>query len=97
MTVRIGIRELIRNTKLLDDYDYVEVEDKKTHEYKGMFISAEYADEVKKLLDKKIAQEKQLEMDALMQYAGAIEVDERYEALSASQLREERAKKYLDA
>ena len=97
MTARIGIRELIRNTKLLDEYDYVEVEDKKTHEYKGMFVSAEYADEVKILLDKKIAQEKQAEMDVLMQYAGSIEVDKKYEKMSSKQLRAERAKRHLDA
>jgi len=97
MTMRIGIRELIRNTNVLDEYDYVEVEDKKTHEYKGLFISPAYVDEVKAFIDKKIAQEKQAEMDVLMQYAGSIEVDEKYENMSSKQLRAERAKRHLDA
>ena len=32
--MKIGIRDLVRNSNILDGYDYVEVEDKKTHEYK---------------------------------------------------------------
>jgi len=52
MTTTVGIRELSRNSKLLEQYDYVDVEDKKTHEYKGLFISPKYADEFKKYLEK---------------------------------------------
>ncbi len=70
MTMTVGMRELARNSKILDQYDYVDVEDKKTHEYKGLFISPKYAEEFKKLLEKKIANEKQQELDELMQFVG---------------------------
>jgi len=55
MTIKIGIRELARNSNMLDGYDYVE--DKKTHEYKGLFISLKYADEFKAFLEDKISKE----------------------------------------
>ena len=54
MTTKMGIRDITRNFSILDDYDYVEIEDKKTHKTKGLFVSQKYADEVKKLLEKKI-------------------------------------------
>ncbi len=31
MTKKIGIREVTRNFSILNNYDYVEIEDKKTH------------------------------------------------------------------
>ena len=51
MTKVIGIRDLVRNASLLEEYDYVEIEDKRTHEYKGLFISPKYAQEMKQILD----------------------------------------------
>ena len=54
MTTKIGMRELSRNSNILDGYDYVEIEDKKTHEFKGLYVSAKYADDFKKFLDLKI-------------------------------------------
>jgi hypothetical protein len=66
----IGIRELVRNSKIIENYDYIEIEDKKTHEKKGLLISPKYADEFKKLLDKKISQAKQAKIDRIMQFAG---------------------------
>ena len=51
MTMKVGMRELARNSNILDGYDYIEVEDKKTHEYKGLFISPKYADEFKSFLE----------------------------------------------
>ena len=38
MTTIVGMRDLARNANILDGYNYVEVKDKKTHEYKGLFI-----------------------------------------------------------
>lgn len=35
MTTKIGIRELARNSNMLDGYDYVDVEDKKLMNIKG--------------------------------------------------------------
>jgi len=66
----IGIRELSRNTKIMDNYDYIEIEDKKTHEKKGLLISPKYAEEFKKLLDEKINAEKQVKVNKIMQFAG---------------------------
>jgi hypothetical protein len=66
----IGIRELSRNTKIMDNYDYIEIEDKKTHEKKGLLISPKYAEEFKKLLDEKINAEKQAKVNKIMQFIG---------------------------
>jgi hypothetical protein len=66
----IGIRELSRNTKIMDKYDYIEIEDKKTHEKKGLLISPKYAEEFKKLLDEKINAEKQAKVNKIMQFIG---------------------------
>ena len=74
VTIKVGMRELARNSNILDGYDYVEVEDKKTHEYKGLFISPKYADEFKAFLEEKISAEHQLKLDRLMKYAGKGEV-----------------------
>jgi len=40
--IKIGIRELVRDTSILDRYDYIEIEDKKTHKSKGIFVSGKY-------------------------------------------------------
>ena len=72
MTMTIGVRDLARNSNILDGYDYVDVEDKKTHEYKGLFISPKYADEFKNYLAKKISKERQKQLDELMGFAGIL-------------------------
>ncbi len=92
MTIKVGMRELARNSNILDGYDYVEVEDKKTHEYKGLFISPKYADEFKAFLEDKISKEQQLKLDRLMEYVGKGEVHERFNNLTSSQIREKVAK-----
>ena len=53
MTTTMSIRELTRNGNMFKEYDYIDIEDKKSNEYKGVFISSKYADEVKKILEKK--------------------------------------------
>jgi len=88
MTTTIGLRELSRNSKILDDYDYVDVEDKKTHEYKGLFISPKYADELKKYLDEKIFREKQDMLDRIDKFAGKGKIHERFNNLTSSEIRE---------
>ncbi len=88
MTKRIGIREVTRNFSILDDYDYVEIEDKKTHEYKGMFISSKYAKEFKKFLDEK----KQEKLDRLRRFAGKGEIHKRFDGLTGAEIREKIAK-----
>jgi len=92
MTMTVGMRELARNSNILDGYDYVDVEDKKTHEYKGLFISPEYAEEFKKFLEAKISKEIQDQLDRIAQYAGKGEVHEKFDNLTSSQIREKVAK-----
>jgi hypothetical protein len=88
MTKKIGIREVTRNFSILDEYDYVDIEDKKTHEYKGMFISSKYAKEFKKFLDEK----KQEKLDRLRQFAGKGKVHKRFDGLTSGKIREKIAK-----
>jgi len=88
----IGMRDLVRNSNILDNYDYVDVEDKKTHKYKGLFISPKYAHEFKAFLEDKIAKKKQEKIDRLMKFAGSCVVDERFNNLTSSQITEKVAK-----
>lgn len=96
MTMTVGMRELARNSNILDGYDYVDVEDKKTHEYKGLFISPKYAEEFKAFLEEKISKEKQEKIDRLMKFAGTCVVHERFNNLTSSQIREKVAKEKYD-
>ena len=91
MTIKVGIRDLARNSNILDDYDYVEVEDKKTHEYKGLFVSAKYADEFKSFLDKKIYKQRQEKLQRAMKYAGKGDTDERFANLTSSQVKQQKS------
>jgi len=96
MTATISIRELARNTNILQEYDYVDVEDKKSHEYKGMFVSPKYADELKLIIEKKISDQKQESLDELMQFAGAIGIDKTFMDMSSKELRHARAGKNIE-
>jgi hypothetical protein len=87
MTMKVGIRELARNSNILDGYDYIEVEDKKTHEYKGLFISPKYADEFKTFLDNKISLEIQQQLDEIKRFAGTMRIHERFNNLTSSQIK----------
>ncbi len=78
MTKRVGIREVTRNFSILDGYDYIEIEDKKTHQLKGVFISSEFLDEVKDYIEKKIEEKKRKKISKIMQYAGSVEIDDRF-------------------
>lgn len=64
------MRELGRNSNILEGHDYVDVEDKKTHEYKGLFVSPKYAKEFKEYLEAKISKQKQEQLDEIMQFVG---------------------------
>ena len=91
MTRKVGIRDLARNSNILDAYDYIEVVDKKTHKFKGLFISPEYADEFRDFLDKKISQRQQDKLKRIMKYAGKGEIYERFDHLNSSQIKEKKA------
>ena len=88
MTIKVGMRELARNSNILDGYDYVEVEDKKTHEYKGLFISPKYADEFKAFLEEKIAKDMQEKLDRIEEFAGKGRIHERFNNLTSREIRE---------
>jgi len=72
MTKRLGVREIVRNFTILENYEYVEIEDKKTNSLKGLFVCVEFLDDVKKFLDEKIAMQKQKKLDALMPFVGMV-------------------------
>jgi len=91
MTTTVSIRDLARNTNILQEYDYVDVEDKKSHEYKGLFISPKYADEFRQLLEKKIADERQRDLDEIMQFVGSASIEQKYMDMTSRELREARA------
>lgn len=92
MTTTMSIRELTRNGSMFGEYDYIDIEDRKSHEYKGVFISAQYADDVKKFLEKKLAKQKQEKLDRIMKFAGKGSIDKRFENLTASVIKEKKAK-----
>ena len=92
MTMKVGMRELARNSNILDGYDYVEVEDKKTHEYKGLFISPKYADEFKAFLEEKIAKNMQEKLDRIEEFAGKGRIHERFNNLTSREIREKIAR-----
>ncbi len=92
MTVKIGVRELARNSNILTGHDYIDVEDKKTHEYKGVFVSAVYADEIKVFLDRIIAAKKKKKLDAIMRFAGFAEGE--FGEMSLQELTTLKRKKY---
>jgi len=88
----MSIRELTRNGSMFADYDYIDIEDRKSHEYKGVFISSKYADEVKKFLEKKLAKERQEKLDRIQKYAGKGSIYKRFDSLTASEIKEQKAK-----
>lgn len=92
MNTNMSIRDLTRSGKKLADYDYIDIEDKKSKEYKGVFISKKYAKEVKAFLQKKLAQEKKERLDKLMGFAGIANGDTNNK--SFQQLKADKSNKY---
>jgi hypothetical protein len=88
----MSIRELTRSGSKIADYDYIDIEDRKSHEYKGVLISAKYADEVKRFLEKKLAKEKQERIDEIMQYVGTVKIQDRFADKNMREIREMIAK-----
>jgi len=96
LATKIGIRDIARNINILKEYDYIDIEDKKTHEYKGLFISPKYANEFKEYLAEKIAKEKKAKLNRLHKYAGNGTIDPQYNNLDGVALREKIAQKRLN-
>ena len=97
MTAKMSIRDLTRSGSSLLEYDYIDIEDKKAHEYKGVFVSNKYADEVKEFLDEKIEREQKKVLQELMQFAGSNTLREECKDMTSNELRSARHKKYDDA
>ena len=91
MTNVIGVRELARNSNILEGHYYLDLEDKKTHKYKGLLVSPEFSDEIKKILEKKIADKKQQELNEIMQFSGSCETHSRFDNLTSKEIREKNA------
>lgn len=92
MTARLGVREITRNFNILENYDYVEIEDKKTHNLKGLFVSAKLLDEVKNFIDKKIKTKKKQEIDEMMQLVGIVNGE--FGELKAQDIKSMKKEKY---
>lgn len=75
METSVGIRELLRNPDLLAQYDYLDIEDKRSHKYKGLFVAPKYAREMKEYLRRKIAGERQRDLKEIMDFAGIVDGD----------------------
>jgi len=88
MSKLLGIRDITRNFSILYDYDYVEIEDKKTHQIKGIFVSEKYLDDVKALIESKKAEEIQRKKDELRRLTGKGRVSKRFDGLSSSEIRQ---------
>ncbi|MDD3466481.1 MAG: hypothetical protein PHE67_04955 [Campylobacterales bacterium] len=92
MTARLGVRDVVRNFNILENYEYVEIEDKKTHALKGLFVSAELIDEVKAFLDAKLAEQRQKKLDALMPFVGM--VSGAFDTLTPQEIKSAKKEKY---
>jgi len=72
MKASMSIRDLTRNGKMIANYDYIDIEDKKSKEYKGVFISAKYAKKVKDFLEKEIKKEREEQVNEILKFAGTL-------------------------
>ena len=70
MITTLSIRELTRSGKILLDYDYINIEDKKSHKYKGVFVPDRYALEVKEFIEQKLIQKKKMQKLSILKFAG---------------------------
>jgi len=92
MTARLGVRDVVRNFNILEEYEYVEIEDKKSHALKGLFVSAELTADVMAFLDKKLATEKQKKLDDLMAFAGMVNGE--FDTLTHQEIKAMKKEKY---
>ena len=88
MSMKVGIRELVRDTSILDKYDYIEIEDKKTHKSKGIFVSEKYAKDIQEFIENKHNEDIQRQLQEIEKYAGTCEVHERFNNLTSSQIKQ---------
>ena len=92
MTARLGIREVARNLNALQQYDYVELEDKKSHKIKGLFVSEKYSDDVREYLEKRLKSEQKKKRERYRKWVGRGSVDPRFDNLTSREIREKIAR-----
>ena len=90
----ISIRDLSRNRDIFTQYDYIDIEDKKTKKYKGLLVSSQYAQIVKEFLNKTIAKEKEKKLNAIMKFAGSMDGDSK--DMSSQEIKSSRWIDYYD-
>ncbi len=88
----MSIRELTRSGKLLSDYNYIDIEDKKSHQYKGVFVSNQYAEEVKHFIESRLKEKQEKKLKELLQFAGIARGDT--ENKNIQTLKADKADKY---
>ena len=79
----------------MKEYDYVNIEDKKTHQRKGLIVSNQYADEVEQYLKKIIAKKHQQDINDIMQFAGSIEIRDEFKNATPREVNRAKHHKYL--
>jgi DNA-binding transcriptional regulator YhcF (GntR family) len=94
MTTKMGVRDVVRNFSELEKYDYVEIEDKKTKEPKGMFISAKLAKELKDIIEQKAKEQKEEKLNKLMQFVGAFNGE--FKDLTSQEIKALKREKYYN-
>ena len=75
MTKSMSVRDLTRSGSELFDYDYIDIEDKKAHDYKGVFVPRQYAEDVKKFLDEKLEIERNNKLNTMMKFRGMLNAE----------------------
>ena len=73
MHTTMSIRDLTRSGSRLQEYDYIDIEDKKSHAFKGVFVPERYADEVKRFMEKKLKAQGDARVDAVMEFVGILD------------------------
>jgi len=92
VSIKVGVKEFIKDFNKLQNVDIVEIIDKKTNNLKGIYLSKEEAQRVKKLLEKEKEKEKKEMLKDIMQFAGSIGIDEKFKHLEGKELKEAVAK-----
>jgi len=65
----MSIRAMTRNVCILTEDAYLDLEDKKTHDYKGVIESSRRAEEIKDFLAAKLSKKKNDELEEILQFA----------------------------
>jgi len=90
MSITVSIRDLVRNSSIIENYDYVKVVDKRKNEIKGIFLSPKYAKEFQKFLKEK----KQKEIDEFMQFVGMVNGE--FEDMKVQDIKTKKKEKYYE-